>query len=175
MLQLQGQHILILGLGASGMAMARWCVRFGARVVVADTRQAPPQLQALQRELPWVHFSGGTLDASLVQGTAIRAVFVSPGLAPDVTAPVLDAARANGLVVGGELSLFAQALQDLQVDRGYAPQVLAITGTNGKTTVTALTGQLVARAGKTVQVAGNIGPCLLDTLAAALDLSLIHI
>jgi len=172
MLQLQGQHILILGLGASGMAMARWCVRFGAEVVVADTRQTPPQLQALQRELPMVRFIGGTLDASLVQGTAIRAVFVSPGLAPDVTAPVLDAARANGLWVGGELSLFAQALQDLQVERGYAPQVLAITGTNGKTTVTSLTGQLVARAGKTVQVAGNIGPCLLDTLAAALDSTL---
>ena len=172
MLQLQGQHILILGLGASGMAMARWCVRFGAEVVVADTRQAPPQLQTLQHELPSVRFTGGTLDASLVQGTAIRAVFVSPGLAPDVTAPVLDAARANGLWVGGELSLFAQALQDLQVERGYAPQVLAITGTNGKTTVTSLTGQLVARAGKTVQVAGNIGPCLLDTLAAALDSAL---
>jgi UDP-N-acetylmuramoylalanine--D-glutamate ligase len=93
-------------------------------------------------------------------------------LAPGVTAPVLDAARANGLWVGGELSLFAQALQDLQVERGYAPQVLAITGTNGKTTVTALTGQLVARAGKTVQVEGNIGPCLLDTLAAALDSAL---
>ena len=169
MLQLQGQHILILGLGASGMAMARWCVRFGAEVVVADTRQTPPQLQALQHELPSVRFTGGALDASLVQGTTIRAVFVSPGLAPDVTAPVLDAARANGLWVGGELSLFAQALQDLQVERGYAPQVLAITGTNGKTTVTSLTGQLVARAGKTVQVAGNIGPCLLDTLTAALD------
>ena len=169
MLQLQGQHILILGLGASGMAMARWCVRFGAEVVVADTRQTPPQLQALQHELPSVRFTGGALDASLVQGTTIRAVFVSPGLAPDVTAPVLDAARANGLWVGGELSLFAQALQDLQVERGYAPQVLAITGTNGKTTVTSLTGQLVARACKTVQVAGNIGPCLLDTLTAALD------
>jgi UDP-N-acetylmuramoylalanine--D-glutamate ligase len=172
MLQLQGQHILILGLGASGMAMARWCVRFGAEVVVADTRQSPPQLQALQREWPSVRFIGGAFDASLVQGTAIRAVFVSPGLAPGVTAPVLDAARANGLWVGGELSLFAQALQDLQVERGYAPQVLAITGTNGKTTVTALTGQLVTRAGKTVQVAGNIGPCLLDTLAAALDSAL---
>jgi UDP-N-acetylmuramoylalanine--D-glutamate ligase len=172
MLQLQGQHILILGLGASGMAMARWCVRFGAEVVVADTRQSPPQLQALQREWPSVRFIGGAFDASLVQGTAIRAVFVSPGLAPGVTAPVLEAARANGLWVGGELSLFAQALQDLQVERGYAPQVLAITGTNGKTTVTALTGQLVARAGKTVQVAGNIGPCLLDTLAAALDSAL---
>lgn len=169
MLQLQGQHILILGLGVSGMAMARWCVRFGAEVVVADTRQAPPQLQILQHELTSVRFVSGALDASLVQGTAIRAVFVSPGLAPDVTAPVLDAARANGLWVGGELSLFAQALQDLQGERGYAPQVLAITGTNGKTTVTSLTGQLVARAGKTVQVAGNIGPCLLDTLAVALD------
>ena len=172
MLQLQGQHILILGLGASGMAMARWCVRFGAEVVVADTRQAPPQLPALQSELPSVRFICGALDASLVQGTAIRAVFVSPGLAPAMTALVLDAARANGLWVGGELSLFAQALQDLQAERAYAPQVLAVTGTNGKTTVTSLTGQLVARAGKTVQVAGNIGPCLLDTLAAALDSTL---
>ena len=52
---------------------------------------------------------------------------------------------------------------------GYAPAVLAITGTNGKTTVTALTGQLVERAGKTVAVAGNIGPTLLDTLAARID------
>jgi UDP-N-acetylmuramoylalanine--D-glutamate ligase len=168
MQQLQGQHILILGLGASGMAMARWCVRCGAEVVVADTRAQPPQLQALQQELSAVRFVSGPLTAALVQGTAIRAVFTSPGLSPALTAPVLDAARANGLWVGGELSLFAQALQDLQAERGYAPQVLAITGTNGKTTVTSLTGQLVARAGKTVQVAGNIGPTLLDTLSAAL-------
>ena len=169
MLQLQGQSILILGLGASGMAMARWCARFGAQVRVADTRTDPPQLPVLQRELPNVQFVGGALSADLIQGTPIRAVFTSPGLSPEVTAPVLNAARANGLWVGGELSLFAQALQDLQAERGYAPQVLAITGTNGKTTVTSLTGQLVARAGKTVQVAGNIGPTLLDTLALAID------
>ena len=61
------------------------------------------------------------------------------------------------------------ALQALRETRGYAPAVLAITGTNGKTTVTSLTGQLVAHAGKTVAVAGNIGPTLLDTLAAHLD------
>jgi len=61
------------------------------------------------------------------------------------------------------------ALQALKTSRGYAPAVLAITGTNGKTTVTSLTGQLVAHAGKTVAVAGNIGPTLLDTLAARLD------
>jgi UDP-N-acetylmuramoylalanine--D-glutamate ligase len=64
-----------------------------------------------------------------------------------------------------ELGLFAQALADLRADSGYAPAVLAVTGTNGKTTVTALTGQLVERAGKPVAVAGNIGPTLLDTLA----------
>jgi UDP-N-acetylmuramoylalanine--D-glutamate ligase len=72
-----------------------------------------------------------------------------------------------GLWQGGELSLFAAALQDLKAQFAYAPQVLAITGTNGKTTVTSLTGQLVERAGKTVKVAGNIGPTLLDTLAEA--------
>jgi len=77
---------------------------------------------------------------------------------------VIEAAKAMGLWVGGELSLFVQALENLKATRDYAPQVLAITGTNGKTTVTSLTGQLIERAGKTVKVAGNIGPTLLDTL-----------
>jgi UDP-N-acetylmuramoylalanine--D-glutamate ligase len=105
---------------------------------------------------------------SLVEGTSVRAVFRSPGLTPEVVAPVVDAAQAMGLWQGGELSLFAAGLQDLKDRFGYAPQVLAITGTNGKTTVTSLTGQLVARAGKTVKVAGNIGPTLLDTLTEAM-------
>ena len=226
--------VLVLGLGASGLAMARWCARHGARVTVADTRSQPPQLQALQREVPGAVFVGGAFDAALVQGNEIRAVYCSPGLSPETMAPVLDAARAVGLVVGGELDLFARALQDLgtvettepdalqpptadaaqdelgdederahavgddlpptqdvvspdgemdegvaeeptpvvapvQQPLGYHPAVLAITGTNGKTTVTSLTGQLVARAGKTVAVAGNIGPSLLDTLSAHMD------
>jgi UDP-N-acetylmuramoylalanine--D-glutamate ligase len=67
------------------------------------------------------------------------------------------------------LGLFSQALAELKVTRDYQPKVLAVTGTNGKTTVTSLTGQLVSRAGKTVAVAGNIGPTLLDTLSAHLD------
>jgi UDP-N-acetylmuramoylalanine--D-glutamate ligase len=167
-MQLQGQHVLILGLGASGLAMARWCAQAGADVTVADTRQTPPQLSTLQSEWPAVRFVPGPLVASLVEGTAVRAVFRSPGLAPDVVAPVVDAARAMGLWQGGELSLFAAGLKDLKERFGYAPQVLAITGTNGKTTVTSLTGQLVSRAGKTVKVAGNIGPTLLDTLSAAI-------
>ncbi len=149
-MQLQGQHVLILGLGASGLAMARWCAQAGADVTVADTRETPPQLAALQTEWPAVRFVSGAFVASLVEGTSVRAVFRSPGLAPDVVAPVVNAAQAMGLWQGGELSLFAAGLQDLKTRFGYAPQVLAITGTNGKTTVTSLTGQLVARAGKTV-------------------------
>ncbi len=167
-MQLQGQHVLILGLGASGLAMARWCAHAGADVTVADTRDTPPQLAVLQAEWPAVRFVSGTFEASLVEGTSVRAVFRSPGLAPEVVAPVVDAARGMGLWQGGELSLFAAGLQDLKERFGYAPQVLAITGTNGKTTVTSLTGQLVARAGKSVKVAGNIGPTLLDTLTEAM-------
>jgi len=167
--QLRDLPELILGLGASGLAMARWCARHGALVTVADTREAPPQRATLQAEWPEVKFVAGPFTAALVEGTPIRAVFRSPGLAPEVVAPVVDAARAVGLWQGGELTLFAQALADLRAEHGYAPALLAITGTNGKTTVTSLTGQLVARAGKRVQVAGNIGPTLLDTLAAALD------
>ena len=167
-MQIQGQHVLILGLGTSGLAMARWCAHAGAEVTVADTREAPPQLTVLQAEWPQVRFVLGPLTASLVEGTSVRAVFRSPGLAPSIVAPVVDAAHALGLWQGGELTLFAAGLQDLKTRFGYAPQVLAITGTNGKTTVTSLTGQLVARAGKTVKVAGNIGPTLLDTLAEAM-------
>ena len=167
-MQLQGLHILILGLGASGLAMARWCARAGAEVTVADTRDAPPQLAVLQAEWPAVRFVPGPFAAHLVEGTSVRAVFRSPGLSPEAVAPVVNAAQAMGLWQGGELSLFTAALMDLKASCGYQPQVLAITGTNGKTTVTSLTGQLVARSGKSVQVAGNIGPTLLDTLTQAL-------
>jgi UDP-N-acetylmuramoylalanine--D-glutamate ligase len=167
-MQLHGQHVLILGLGTTGLAMARWCAQAGADVTVADTRDTPPQLTTLQAEWPAVRFVPGPLVASLVEGSSVRAVFRSPGLAPEVVAPVVDAARAMGLWQGGELSLFAACMQDLKERFGYAPEVLAITGTNGKTTVTSLTGQLVARAGKTVKVAGNIGPTLLDTLSEAM-------
>ena len=166
---LRGQRVLVLGLGASGLAMARGCARAGAQVTVADTRSAPPQLALLQAELPSVRFIAGPLSAELVAGQDVTSVYRSPGLAPQEIAPVVDAARAIGLPVGGELDLFAKALAALAQQHGYAPKVLAITGTNGKTTVTALTGQLLVHAGWSVAVGGNIGPSLLDTLAHHLD------
>ena len=170
---LQNQSVLILGLGDSGLAMARWCVRQGAKVKVVDTREAPPHLAALRTELPQVTYVQSDFEASLIEGQDIRAVFKSPGLSPDQVAPVWTAAESAGLWVGTELTLFAQALQELQIHdtlgEAYHPKVLAITGTNGKTTVTSLTGQLLERAGWRVAVAGNIGPTLLDTFTKALE------
>ena len=165
---LQHPHVLILGLGASGLAMARWCARRGAQVTVADTRAAPPQLPTLRHDLPAARFVAGALDAALLQD-GITAVFKSPGLSPADLAVIAKAAQARAIPIAGELALFSQALVELKASRDYAPKVLAITGTNGKTTVTSLTGQLVERAGKSVAVAGNIGPTLLDTLMARLD------
>jgi UDP-N-acetylmuramoylalanine--D-glutamate ligase len=144
--------------------MARWCARHGARVTVADTREAPPQLPQLREQVPGVEFVGGAFAAELVDGKML--VLRSPGLTPEQVQPVEEAARARGIPVLGELALFADALAAMKESEGYHPAVLAVTGTNGKTTVTSLTGQLVERSGKTVAVAGNIGPTLLDTLAA---------
>lgn len=166
---LQQLSVLVLGLGDSGLAMVRWCARHGADVVVVDTREQPPHLAQLKEEHPSVVFKHAPFDASLIEGQPIRAVFKSPGLTPEAVAPVWQAAKAAGLWVGTELTLFAQALEELKTDAQYAPHVLAITGTNGKTTVTALTGQLLERAGLRVAVAGNIGPTLLDTLSVVMD------
>jgi UDP-N-acetylmuramoylalanine--D-glutamate ligase len=167
MLELRDHDVLVLGCGLSGLAMARWCAQQGARVTVADTREAPPQLPLLREQVPQARFIAGAFDAALVQGQQV--VLRSPGLTPAQVAPVEQAARAVGIPVRGELSLFAAGLAMLREAQGYQPAVLAVTGTNGKTTVTALTGQLVERSGKTVAVAGNIGPTLVETLAQKRD------
>jgi UDP-N-acetylmuramoylalanine--D-glutamate ligase len=165
------KSVLVLGLGASGLAMARWCVRQGAVVTVADTRAQPPQLAALQTQCPGVAFVGGVFDARLTTGAAWTHVLRSPGLVPQDWAVVREWANQHQVPVWGELDVFAQALSDLsQRDPWpYRPQVLAITGTNGKTTVTSLTAHLLAQTGAHVAVAGNIGPNLLDVLGQALD------
>ena len=164
MKNLAGKHVLVLGLGHSGLALARWCARCGAQVTVADTRADPPQCSALRESVPAASFVHSDMNATLLDGAAFDMLLKSPGLSPADVAGVSQAASANSIVCGNELSLFAQALADLQAGTGYAPQVIGITGTNGKTTVTSLAGQLVQRSGKSVAVAGNIGPTLLDTL-----------
>jgi len=166
---LSGQQVIVLGLGESGLAMARWCARAGAQVKVWDSRRSPPQLAALQEQVPTARFDGGELEAAAMQG--VQLVLKSPGLAPHDgrIAPALAWARAHGLAVAGEVELFVQALAQLRAERDYAPQVLAVTGTNGKTTTTALTALLVERAGRSAVAAGNISPTMLDTLMQRLD------
>jgi UDP-N-acetylmuramoylalanine--D-glutamate ligase len=169
MKHLHGLSVLVLGLGDSGLAMAAWCVRHGATVRVWDSRESPPQASALALAVPGATLATGALEASLLDG--VQLILKSPGLAPrdERIAPRLAAARAMGIPIAGELDLFARALADLHAERGYTPDVLAITGTNGKTTTTALTALLVERCGRRVASAGNIGPTLLDTLGRALD------
>ncbi|TNF51157.1 MAG: UDP-N-acetylmuramoyl-L-alanine--D-glutamate ligase [Burkholderiales bacterium] len=171
MSHLKDQNVLILGLGISGLSMARWCARQGARVTVADTRAAPPQRAALDTECPQARFVCSLFDASLMTSGSWDLVARSPGLAPDQLEAVRQWTVQHGVSLVGELDLFARALSELAVRNvwPYRPNVLAITGTNGKTTVTSLTGLLLERAGRRVAVAGNIGPALLDVLSAALD------
>ncbi len=165
---LAGKHALVLGLGESGLAIAHWLARAGARLRVADTRPFPERLAGLREFVPTAEFIAGEFTPALLE--TIDLVLLSPGLSPDKElASLLPAANAQQIPVWGEIELFAQALAALPEERGYQPKVLAITGTNGKTTVTRLTGQLCRAAGLSVKVAGNISPAALDVLREALD------
>jgi len=161
--------VLVLGLGDSGLAMARWLARSGSAVRVWDSRDTPPRAAALKEHLPDTMLLTGPLDDTALAG--VDRVYKSPGLAPDDAriAGGLDAARRAGIVVSGELDLFGDALALLRESTDYAPKLIAITGTNGKTTTTAMTALLVERSGKRVAAAGNIGPTMLQTLADCID------
>lgn len=158
-MKLTGQHVLVLGLGESGLAMARWCVRMGARVRVADTRSSPPYAAQLQEMVPEAELVSGEFSDALLAG--INVLALSPGL-PAGQMVVLQA-RLKGITVVGEIELFAHALQSLH-SIVEMPRVIAITGTNGKTTTTALTGHLCRAAGYDTEIAGNISPAALTAL-----------
>tara|TARA_R110001599_G_scaffold64023_3_gene179179 strand:- start:821172 stop:822716 length:1545 start_codon:yes stop_codon:yes gene_type:complete len=169
-----GKHVLVLGLGESGLAMAQWLIHCGASLRVADTRALPDRLPALQALGQGIEFVGGAnqekdqgvFDAALLEG--VDFVAVSPGLMPSrELVHLIPAAEEKEIPVWGEIELFAQALEVLKSERAYQPRVIAITGTNGKTTVTSLVGLLCERAGLSVQVAGNISPAALDRLLDA--------
>lgn len=162
-------HVLVLGLGDSGLAMVRWCVMQGAQVTVVDTREQPPGLASLHNAGIAATFIQGNFDATLLDDHSLKAVFKSPGLSPAQVEAVWTAAKQRGLWTGTELNLFTNALSHLAIEHGYRPHIVAITGTNGKTTVTALTSLLLKSAGMHIAMAGNIGPTLLDTLCEHLD------
>jgi UDP-N-acetylmuramoylalanine--D-glutamate ligase len=163
-----GKRVLILGLGETGMAMAQWLLRCGASLRVADTRSTPDRLPALLAVAPDVEFVAGEFGADLLDG--VDAVAVSPGLSPlRELAALIPAANEKQIPVWSEIELFAQALADLKESQNYAPKIIAITGTNGKTTVTSMVGLLCARSGVNVKIAGNISPAALDVLRHVLE------
>jgi UDP-N-acetylmuramoylalanine--D-glutamate ligase len=156
---LSGRKVVVLGLGDTGLSMARWLTRHGASVRAADSRTAPPHAARLQRELPRVPLATGPFSNETLAGAELLAI--SPGIDRRVTAIALAAKR--GVPVVGDVELFAQALKTV------APhsKVLAITGSNGKSTVTAMAGDMCRAAGCEPVVAGNIGVPVLDALSAA--------
>lgn len=145
---------LVLGLGLSGEAMVRWLVHRGAVVRAADTRGQPPAAAGLRALLPPdALVLGRPFEASLLEG--VERVWLSPGLSPEL--PLCRLARARGIPVQGELALFYEAWQA----RGRPGRLVAVTGTNGKTTTTALTAHLLRHAGLDALAAGNIAPAIL--------------
>ena len=159
----QGKTVLVLGLGESGLAMAQWLHRQGARVRVADSRKEPPFAAELKRSAPGARLLAGSFNDALLDGVGL--IGLSPGLA--LNEPVVAEAARRGIPVVGEIELFAGALRALGArDRC---KVIAITGTNGKTTTTALTGALCRAAGRVTAVAGNIGPAARAALMTCLD------
>ena len=159
-LQLSGKKVLVLGLGDTGLSCARWLTARGAQVSVADSRVAPPQASRLAELLPQVPLHTGAFDDTLLQ--AAELLVVSPGV------PLADPAVARAVVAGvetvGDVELFARAIHALNARREHPMRVIAITGSNGKSTVTAMCGDMCRMAGLTTCVAGNIGLPVLDAL-----------
>jgi len=150
-----GRHAVVLGLGLTGFSLARHLAAHGATVRVADTRATPPFAANLAAALPGIKVAAGPFTAHTFAGADL--VAISPGIAKDQ--PAIAAAVAGGAELVGDIELFARALPPEQ-------KVLAITGSNGKSTVTALTGALCRASGLATVVAGNIGDAVLDNLPA---------
>lgn len=170
--------ILVLGLGESGLAMAKWAFYQGANVYVHDTRTESSLSEETNKnvqELIEIGVTAITYGPEIPEELLkiVKLIGISPGMSP-LQAPVhglIEKQDIFGFKIWGELEFFSQALHALKIHENYQPAVLAITGTNGKTTTTALTGIICARAGKNVAVAGNISPSLLDRLMMCLSMA----
>ncbi len=153
--ELSGKKVLVLGLGDSGLSMARWLHRKGAQVRVADSRKQPPHAVQLASEMPHVPLETGPFRDSSFSG--IDMIAISPGVA--LREPRVFEALNAGVFVAGDVELFAQALKSFA-----EAKVIAITGSNGKSTVTSMAGAMCQAAGLNSVVAGNIGLPVLDAL-----------
>jgi UDP-N-acetylmuramoylalanine--D-glutamate ligase len=151
-----------VGLGATGVATARYLTARGERVRVIDSRTAPPGLDELRAACPDIDVELGTLDARWLEDAS--RVLLSPGLAYDI--PLAIEARKRGIAVLGDIELFALAAR--------AP-VIAVTGSNGKSTVTTLASLLLEAQGKRAPAGGNLGPPALDLLDLPADAYVLEI
>lgn len=155
-MNLKGKRILVLGLGVSGMSMVRWLTGRGAMVRVADTRLLPPFAGQLRTNYPDVDLHVGALEEHVFAGADV--VAISPGV--PLAQPLVKRARDQGIPVLGDIELFAHARR--QYDHS---KVIAITGSNGKSTVTEMVGAMCKASGGRTEVAGNIGLPILDVLS----------
>ncbi len=153
-MKLAGKKILVLGLGDTGRSMVHWCMRQGAQVRAADSRAEPPHAAQIRLQWPQVEIITGAFNAACFQN--IDLIAISPGIA-------LASLPPTKIPVVGDVELFAQALM------AHPAKVLAITGSNGKTTVTALCGAMCRQSGARTVVAGNIGLPVLEALSAVED------
>ena len=148
---------IVVGLGKSGMSLVRFLANRGVSFAVADTRENPPELETLRREYPQVDVRCGELDVEFL--CRADELYVSPGLA--LATPALQQAAARGVKLSGDIELFARYAK--------AP-IVAITGSNAKSTVTTLVGEMAAAAGKHVAMGGNLGTPALDLLSDDVEL-----
>ncbi len=164
-MSLKGKNVLVLGLGESGLSMARWAVRDGAAEVrVADTRADPPGRGALAQHAPNAKLRIGAFEREMFTG--IDLVAISPGV--PLAEPAVRDALLRGVPAVGDVELFARAIPEAY-RKAQQPSLIGVTGTNGKTTVTALTGAIVNGGGRRCEVAGNISPAVLTALMDCLD------
>ena len=148
---------IIVGLGKSGMSLVRFLANRGVSFAVADTRENPPELGTLRRDYPQVEVRCGELDVEFL--CRADELYVSPGLA--LATPALQQAAARGVKLSGDIELFARSAK--------AP-IVAISGSNAKSTVTTLVGDMALAAGKRVAVGGNLGTPALDLLSDDIEL-----
>ncbi|MBX8498056.1 UDP-N-acetylmuramoyl-L-alanine--D-glutamate ligase [Pseudomonas cichorii] len=153
---------IVVGLGKSGMSLVRFLANRGVAFAVADTRENPPELATLRRDYPQVEVRCGELDVEFL--CRADELYVSPGLA--LATPALQEAHARGVKMSGDIDLFARYAK--------AP-VIAITGSNAKSTVTTLVGEMAQAAGKRVAVGGNLGMPALDLLSDDVELYVLEL